>query len=271
MRQHDRPPNGLIYYRARYFDPQKGRFLQTDPVGYSADMNLYTYVGNDPVDRTDPLGMYGMDDQMWDQNAQMVMQMTPQQRATYAVTMGLALVPGAYEVGGILAAGPLLSAGISGEITSAKGGSATDIGNSFVKGGVVAGATELTGGGALATMGVAGATDFTVGTGLDLATSGNANLLDNAEDAFGSVLGAGAGSVAGKLLGSSKAGAGFGSAIGRALVKKGTSAAVKNVLKSVIPHQQSGSGRSQNFGQTIRMQGTRICPKDSSGQQQNSC
>jgi RHS repeat-associated protein len=51
------PETGLYYYRARYFWPQGCRFLQTDPVGYSADLNLYTYVGNDPVDRTDPTGM----------------------------------------------------------------------------------------------------------------------------------------------------------------------------------------------------------------------
>ncbi len=33
-----------------------GRFLQTDPVGYTADLNLYTYVGNDPIGSTDPTG-----------------------------------------------------------------------------------------------------------------------------------------------------------------------------------------------------------------------
>src|SRR6185437_12065048 len=47
---------GLYYYRARYYWANGGRFLQTDPVGYSADLNLYTHVGNDPVGRTDPSG-----------------------------------------------------------------------------------------------------------------------------------------------------------------------------------------------------------------------
>jgi hypothetical protein len=32
------------------------RFLQTDPVGYKDDVDLYTYVGNDPTDLTDPTG-----------------------------------------------------------------------------------------------------------------------------------------------------------------------------------------------------------------------
>jgi RHS repeat-associated protein len=50
------PETGLLYYRARYYWPQGGRFLQTDPVGYAADLNLYTYVGNDPTDKTDPSG-----------------------------------------------------------------------------------------------------------------------------------------------------------------------------------------------------------------------
>ncbi|MGH6889821.1 MAG: RHS repeat-associated core domain-containing protein [Rhizomicrobium sp.] len=51
------PETGLYYYRARYYSPVLGRFLQVDPVGYTADMDLYTYVGNDPTNMTDPLGL----------------------------------------------------------------------------------------------------------------------------------------------------------------------------------------------------------------------
>ncbi len=50
------PETCLYYYRARYYSPAMGRFLQVDPVGYTADMDLYTYVGNDPTNMTDAYG-----------------------------------------------------------------------------------------------------------------------------------------------------------------------------------------------------------------------
>jgi len=53
----DPETNGLYYYRARMYTPRWGRFMQTDPVGYSAGSNLYAYVGNDPLNRADPTGL----------------------------------------------------------------------------------------------------------------------------------------------------------------------------------------------------------------------
>lgn len=48
---------GLYYYRARVYAPQFGRFLQADPLGYSAGLNVYGYVGADPINWTDRFGL----------------------------------------------------------------------------------------------------------------------------------------------------------------------------------------------------------------------
>ena len=50
--------SGLYYYRARYYDPALGMFIQSDPIGFAAgDLNIYAYVENDPFNWTDPSGL----------------------------------------------------------------------------------------------------------------------------------------------------------------------------------------------------------------------
>jgi RHS repeat-associated protein len=48
---------GLYYYRARTYDSLTGRFVQEDPLSFAAGVNFYRYVGNNPVNFTDPTGL----------------------------------------------------------------------------------------------------------------------------------------------------------------------------------------------------------------------
>jgi len=43
------------------YSPTLGRFLQTDPIGYQDNLNLYAYVGNNPFNRNDPTGLIAAD------------------------------------------------------------------------------------------------------------------------------------------------------------------------------------------------------------------
>ncbi|MBX9723221.1 MAG: RHS repeat-associated core domain-containing protein, partial [Candidatus Obscuribacterales bacterium] len=49
---------GLYHFKARYYDPVTGRFLQPDSIGYGAGLNLYRYAKNSPLILRDPTGNY---------------------------------------------------------------------------------------------------------------------------------------------------------------------------------------------------------------------
>lgn len=50
------PELGLYHYKARAYSPVLGRFMQPDPIGYGDGLNMYAYVGNNPLNGLDPTG-----------------------------------------------------------------------------------------------------------------------------------------------------------------------------------------------------------------------
>jgi RHS repeat-associated protein len=48
---------GLYYVRNRWYDPVANRFVSEDPIGLAGGINTYAYVGNDPLNLRDPLGL----------------------------------------------------------------------------------------------------------------------------------------------------------------------------------------------------------------------
>ena len=53
---HDRD-TGLVRFGYRDYDPVIGTFISKDPIGFRGGLNLYAYVGNNPVNRKDPSGL----------------------------------------------------------------------------------------------------------------------------------------------------------------------------------------------------------------------
>ncbi|MEN8135373.1 MAG: RHS repeat-associated core domain-containing protein, partial [Thermodesulfobacteriota bacterium] len=50
---------GLHYNWNRYYDPNTGRYITSDPIGLDGGLNLYLYAGANPVNHTDSKGLYG--------------------------------------------------------------------------------------------------------------------------------------------------------------------------------------------------------------------
>jgi RHS repeat-associated protein len=55
--QYEDSESGLHYNTFRYYDPEMGRYLSRDPIGEAGGVNLYAFVGNNPVGRLDAEGL----------------------------------------------------------------------------------------------------------------------------------------------------------------------------------------------------------------------
>jgi len=48
---------GLYFNRTRYYDPNLGRFISEDSIGFKGGIDFYAYVNNRPINATDPTGL----------------------------------------------------------------------------------------------------------------------------------------------------------------------------------------------------------------------
>jgi len=52
----------LVYYINRYYDPSSGKWLSRDPIQEQGGLNIYGFVGNNPVNSTDEFGLWSRDE-----------------------------------------------------------------------------------------------------------------------------------------------------------------------------------------------------------------
>lgn len=88
--------SGLQYSRARFYDPNIGRFISEDPIGFAGgDVNLYGYVTNQPLWYRDPLGLQPGADVMADPNARRLGAAALAATGFLVPPLGVAIVGGA--------------------------------------------------------------------------------------------------------------------------------------------------------------------------------
>jgi RHS repeat-associated protein len=143
------PETGLYYDRARYYSSVLGRFPQPDSVGYTADLNIYSYAKNNPTNSVDPMGTEAVSElQRIDPN----FGGNPQNPDPPMDIMGNTV--GAISYAGLLAApesvitGMLIGGAVAGVDSARKGNSPAQIASDAGKGAVTSTATGA--GGALA-------------------------------------------------------------------------------------------------------------------------
>ncbi len=90
----------LYYYRWRVMDPNLGRFTSEDPLGFVPDLHLFTYVGNRPLERLDPLGLTATAVPPW----------------VWPVAGGAAVIDGPLPIGDIIAIGIVVTAKVVVEV-----------------------------------------------------------------------------------------------------------------------------------------------------------
>ncbi len=55
-------PNGLLFMRARYYNPYISRFLNPDPSAFGGGLNFYLFCNGNPISETDPFGLCAVGD-----------------------------------------------------------------------------------------------------------------------------------------------------------------------------------------------------------------
>ncbi len=124
------PNSGLIYLRARTYDPSSSRFLQKDPAGTPNGPSRYPYAKSDPVNSVDPLGLTVGLDEGWSLlniglGAYSLKQNVTEGKWGWAAVDALGLV---YDTASVVV--PFLPAGVSFAIKAGRGaGTAIDVAN----------------------------------------------------------------------------------------------------------------------------------------------